>query len=219
MNTSLPTPSIRITELRLLAYLFMIGMAVGPSTHADIPILQSHCSECHSDASAEGEFRLSELGDQPADDNLGRWFQVLERVRAGEMPPTDAGHVTDREQEKLLRFLRDSLNAFRQQENHSSHIRPRRLNNREFQNSVRDVLLIDDHRYESTDSQSAWRLLTSRLRYSWRHAGIQQVSSGTIHHRSPKDCRRYNSVRSAASTEPYRCSARENIWPNISNRT
>ena len=50
--------------------------------------LTKHCLECHGAEKPKGKFRVDKLsadfGDQASRE---RWLNVLNRVRAGEMPP------------------------------------------------------------------------------------------------------------------------------------
>ena len=76
--------------------------------------------------------------------NLQRWLDALERVNAGEMPPAEDSQISTAERTEVLDFLRNSLTDFRSNQDVSTHNSPRRLNNREFENSIRDVLLLED---------------------------------------------------------------------------
>ena len=64
------------------------GVAVADETAAFGGFLEKYCYECHGAEKQKGEVRLdtfgSDLGDEAV---LGRWQDVLEQVRSGEMPP------------------------------------------------------------------------------------------------------------------------------------
>ena len=54
------------------------------------PILKRHCVACHGERKEEGELRLDNLGRDFSNGQLaGRWRDVADRVRLGEMPPED----------------------------------------------------------------------------------------------------------------------------------
>ena len=52
------------------------------------PLLKQHCTECHGPDTQEGELRLDDLGRDFANrQHAGRWRDVADRIRTGEMPP------------------------------------------------------------------------------------------------------------------------------------
>ena len=104
--------------------------------------LQTHCASCHSDDEAQGEFKLTSLGTRPEEGSLRRWLDALDRVKSEEMPPQDDVQITEPERTRLVLFLKEQLARYRKSE--PRRIVPRRMNNREFENSVRDVLMIED---------------------------------------------------------------------------
>ena len=54
------------------------------------PILKRHCLTCHGERKEEGELRLDTLGRDFSNGQLaGRWRDVADRIRLGEMPPKD----------------------------------------------------------------------------------------------------------------------------------
>lgn len=106
-------------------------------------ILQAHCAHCHGGEEPFGRFRISALGDSPGRENIGLWQKSLEFVRAEIMPPAGASTLTDANRRRLIAFLRNELRGKGEQAGRLSQAAPRRLNNRELANSVRDVLKVD----------------------------------------------------------------------------
>lgn len=131
---------------RLCACLLLFGVMLGnwQSVFADQTLLKKHCSKCHAGKDAESEFRLSTLGDRPSDESLQRWLDALDLVRAEEMPPEDESRLSKSDRQKLIAWFKQRLATFRETSRTSRKISPRRLNNREFENSVRDVLMLED---------------------------------------------------------------------------
>ena len=112
---------------------------------ADFELMKQHCGKCHLGADAEGEFKLSSLGKVPDNDSLEHWLNSLDRVKAGEMPPEDESKLTDKDRRKLINYLRRQLEQFDHTQPRSKPTsQPRRMNNREFEASIADVLLIED---------------------------------------------------------------------------
>lgn len=138
--------STRVRELltfvmRSLTFLFIALLLA--SVSADEALLKTHCAECHNDETTKGKFNLSDLGGAPTESSLERWLDALDLVIAEEMPPEDDSTMTESERETLTAFLDTKVRNFETQA-HVVESKPRRLNNREFANSVRDVLLLED---------------------------------------------------------------------------
>lgn len=117
---------------------------LGQQTFADEALLKSHCGKCHGGKKPKGDFDLRSLGDKPNRETVELWETSLDYVRAGEMPPAKQSRLTAPDRERLVRFLDQKMRIYSSQTGGSKRTRPRRLNNREFENSVRDVLLIED---------------------------------------------------------------------------
>ncbi|MEM9368970.1 MAG: DUF1588 domain-containing protein [Planctomycetota bacterium] len=107
------------------------------------PGLQERCGDCHTGEGAEGGFQLDSLGDFPNAKTIGLWVTCVDRITTGEMPPPDADELTEFEREKLLEVLRRIISAHDNGARKNIASVPRRLNNRELANSLRDALLID----------------------------------------------------------------------------
>ncbi|MEM9481534.1 MAG: DUF1592 domain-containing protein [Verrucomicrobiota bacterium] len=111
---------------------------------ASLAILERHCAKCHNEEKAKGKFMLGDLGEDPSSDTLEHWLDVLDLVVAEEMPPEDESTLSASQRNQLIAYLEDRLEKFESATAEVSKSKPRRLNNREFENSVRDVLLIED---------------------------------------------------------------------------
>ncbi len=110
---------------------------------ADVALLKKHCSKCHTGPRPKGDFSLHEMGRAPDQDTADHWTNSLDRVEAGEMPPAKHNKMTDRERERLVRFLRKNVTLYEENLEQPTRIPPRRMNNREFINSVTDVLMLE----------------------------------------------------------------------------
>lgn len=129
---------------RDVSFLIVLLSGLTPSARAEQPLLTAHCAQCHNEKQAEGNFRLSELGEAPTADNLSRWTQMLDLVRTEEMPLEDEGKLSTSDRKSLIAFIKGKLNDYQAANPTVEKIAPRRLNNREFANSIRDVLMIED---------------------------------------------------------------------------
>lgn len=126
----------------LITSLLAAALSVG-SASAGFELLEEHCAVCHNEEKAKGKFELAFLGDAPTADNLDRWLDSLDYVTSEEMPPEDESELSAEDRTTLVNFLEDKVRRF---EGTSLTVAPtqRRMNNREFVNSVRDVLMIED---------------------------------------------------------------------------
>ena len=117
---------------------------LGGGALADQALMKEHCFDCHSADKAKGKFELGFLGEAPTSDNLDRWLDCLDLVTAEEMPPEDDSHLVALDREKIVAYLDGKVRGFEKSADFTEAPKPRRLNNREFSNSVRDVLMIED---------------------------------------------------------------------------
>lgn len=103
--------------------------------------LVEHCYDCHSDEDADGELDLESLIYAPNDRNdLKRWSLIFDRVKKGEMPPRGTPEGKDAFVELMGDTLHTSSIAHQKQR---GRVRSRRLNRREFENTLHDLLGID----------------------------------------------------------------------------
>jgi hypothetical protein len=106
------------------------------------PILQSLCSDCHNQQTAEGRFDLSILsGDLTDHSAFGTWAKIHDRLRDREMPPKDAKQPSDEQRAELLSLLNTNLHAADiARQCREGRALARRLNRDEYQNTLRDLL-------------------------------------------------------------------------------
>ena len=126
-------------------HLFACGIVFFATTHchADIALIKKHCAKCHTGPKPKGDFSLHELRKTADGENVDYWVSSLERVEAGEMPPAKHERLTEEEKSRLQAFLRKQITLYEERVERPTQTPPRRLNNREFENSLRDVLLIE----------------------------------------------------------------------------
>jgi hypothetical protein len=133
------------TSILTFASLWLIASCVSA---ANVPaavrqFVGKHCAECHDDMTAEGDFRIEQLGTDLANqEDRKRWARVLTRVQNGEMPPANR---KDRPALSDSAVALDALRlAFQEQakadQAGGGRVRTRRLNRLEYENTVRDLL-------------------------------------------------------------------------------
>ncbi|WP_236622006.1 DUF1592 domain-containing protein [Novipirellula maiorica] len=106
--------------------------------------MKMHCGKCHLRAEPEGDFNLRSLGSVPSAESIEHWVASVDYVELGEMPPAEENRMTAAERQRLITFLQKKIRGYDAQTADSKRVPPRRLNNREIANSIRDVLMIED---------------------------------------------------------------------------
>ncbi len=110
------------------------------------PLLRRLCFECHEGNSAESSVDLSVFKTlNSVRSNPSQWDQIRGVVRIGAMPPPDADNQpTEEERRKISEWTEQALHAFDCSEpNPPAPITVRRLNNVEYDNTVRDLFQLD----------------------------------------------------------------------------
>jgi len=108
-------------------------------------LLTAHCERCHDAKTQKGKFRVDDL--PFAVDTVEaaeRWQKVLNVLNAGEMPPEGEKLLAAREKADFLDDLANVLVAARKglSDQHGA-ITMRRLNRREYRNTLRELLGVE----------------------------------------------------------------------------
>jgi hypothetical protein len=117
------------------------------------PMLERYCFKCHGSEKAKGGLDLSEYKDyESVKQEPEIWTNVLERVRADEMPPKKAGEMPIGRRNALIAWARrlqpreldcTKLASDRTVNFYQGSVMSRRLNRDEYANTVRDLLGLD----------------------------------------------------------------------------
>ncbi len=105
--------------------------------------LESSCLDCHDADTAEGKLAIPALGTDLSDASVREKFALMhDRVAKRQMPP-DAGDLPDDKRAALL----SALSAFVEQADRADvaangRVPLRRLNRREYEHTLRDILLL-----------------------------------------------------------------------------
>lgn len=139
-----------MNRIFLTTVLLMGGCTI---VRAAVPaeFFRSHCIACHGPDKAKGDLRLDRLPWSPADsDNVEIWQAIVDRIDAGEMPPENQPQPAGAERAKFLATLRSRIASSAEHGKH--HVVLRRLNRRQFRNSLRDLLHIDVDTEDPTEA-------------------------------------------------------------------
>ncbi len=136
---------------RLLSLLAACAMIAAPSSaqepKAVLPqkhqaLLKEHCLACHGPEKQKGKFRVDEIPFTITDNlNAERWQKVLNALNSGDMPPEDEKQVpSDAKADFLDDLAKVMVVARRNLGDTKGVITMRRLNQREYGNTMRELL-------------------------------------------------------------------------------
>lgn len=121
--------------------------------HANVKtFLNQYCAKCHGPDEQKGDRRFDSLPTNIADDNTLVDFQdILDQLNLGEMPPKDEPQPTVERQLTVIAWLTDRIAQFHRKHKAASRETVlRRLNAREYRNTIRDLLHIDMTMFDPT---------------------------------------------------------------------
>lgn len=109
------------------------------------PFVTQYCADCHAGDEAEAGLNVERLLEAPSVPHRRReWQRVLDRVRAGEMPPEEGAQPEPAEREAVLAWLTAELaEPDCTQPQDPGRVALRRLNRVEYQNTIRDLTSVD----------------------------------------------------------------------------
>lgn len=120
-----------------------VGRAVMDQRHK--ALFQETCVSCHGPEKQKGKFRVDDLSFEIKDlETAEKWQKVLNQMNSGDMPPEDEKQPA---KEAKADFLDDLANvmvaARRSLGDQKGVITMRRLNRREYKNTLRELLGVD----------------------------------------------------------------------------
>ncbi|MDF1841389.1 MAG: DUF1592 domain-containing protein [Rubripirellula sp.] len=108
-------------------------------------LLTQYCSACHSGAEPEGNFNIKSLSDDFSGQEIrSQWLRVAEQLRSGTMPPPGERRPGNKKATELLEWIdQQVVDAEKRRRQTSGRSVMRRLNQTEYANTIRDLLLVD----------------------------------------------------------------------------
>jgi hypothetical protein len=108
-------------------------------------LLEEHCQGCHGAEKQKGKFRVDDLSYTLSDSRTAeRWQKILDALNAGEMPPKEEKQPPPQRKADLLDELAHTLVVARKNlSDQHGHIALRRLNQREYKNTLLALLGVD----------------------------------------------------------------------------
>ena len=111
------------------------------------PFLASYCVGCHSGSTPAGQFDISKFDTMASvAKDIGHWNAVANRVAAKEMPPKAVKQPSDEARNLLVSWIDGARVAeARRNAGDPGVVLPRRLNNAEYDYTIRDLTGVDIH--------------------------------------------------------------------------
>ena len=106
---------------------------------------KDYCVRCHNAQKPKGKLRLDDISLTIATvEQADRWQKILNRINSGEMPPEDAKQPEQERKVELLDALSNTLVSARKIiGDQGGRITLRRLNQREYRNTIYDLLGVE----------------------------------------------------------------------------
>ncbi|MEY5026197.1 MAG: hypothetical protein RLZZ244_1725 [Verrucomicrobiota bacterium] len=108
-------------------------------------LFENYCVSCHGPEKQKGKFRLDDLPLSITNlETAERWQKVLNQLNSGEMPPEGEKQLPNAAKTDFLDDLSNAMVAARRTlADQNGLITMRRLNRREYQNTLRDLLGVE----------------------------------------------------------------------------
>jgi len=108
-------------------------------------LFKEHCVSCHDAEKQKGKFRIDDLSFTITDiETAEKWQKVLNQMNSGEMPPEDEKQPANAAKTDLLDDLSNAMVAARRTlSDQNGVITMRRLNRREYKNTLRELLGVE----------------------------------------------------------------------------
>jgi Protein of unknown function (DUF1592)/Protein of unknown function (DUF1588)/Protein of unknown function (DUF1587)/Protein of unknown function (DUF1585)/Protein of unknown function (DUF1595)/Planctomycete cytochrome C len=118
------------------------------SSNSPSELLKRQCFECHGDGAQEGNLDLdkllADLSSSQDESTRETWWKVLMNLRAGTMPPPSShARIPEQDLKKLLAWIKSSGMKIDSDNPDPGRVTLRRLNRREYANTIRDLLGVD----------------------------------------------------------------------------
>jgi hypothetical protein len=109
------------------------------------PFFARYCQSCHTGPKPKGNFRLDSLSVDFGDKaNRERWLTVVERLKAGTMPPKEKPRPPAQDVQAVSSWInRQVEQAVHISSASQGRVVLRRLNRAEYENTIRDLLAVD----------------------------------------------------------------------------
>ena len=108
------------------------------------PLIQQYCADCHNSGKKKGELDFEAVRPEALAGHSDDWERVARKLRARQMPPVGKDRPDEKTYDAVAAQLETALDALEvRHPNPGRTDTLRRLTRTEYQNAVRDLLLVD----------------------------------------------------------------------------
>jgi len=137
-------------SMPLIAVIGLIGVfTVPPVSHAQDPadaqlaVIKQYCVGCHNDKAKTGGVTFQGITASSIAKDPEVFEKAVRKLRGRVMPPPGAKQPDGKAADSLVAWLEDSLDKLPNQQHITDQVVLHRLNRKEYENAVRDLLLVD----------------------------------------------------------------------------
>src|SRR5579875_555559 len=136
-----------ILSLALVGVVARAGRAQAPAGQApgDAPLaaMKQYCVGCHNDKAKTGGVSFQDVTAAKVAQNPKLFEKAVLKLRGRVMPPPGAKQPAGKTVDALVAYLEDTLDKVPDENHITDQVVLHRLNRKEYQNAVRDLLLVD----------------------------------------------------------------------------
>jgi uncharacterized protein DUF1592/uncharacterized protein DUF1588/uncharacterized protein DUF1587/uncharacterized protein DUF1585/uncharacterized protein DUF1595 len=120
-----------------------VPVSPGPATGSPSTFINSYCAACHNSRIRAGGLVLTEMDPTVPADATETWERVLQKLRAGAMPPAGAPRPPASAMQSFIEGLEQRIDAAAAAHPDPGWPGPRRLSRFEYGNVIRDLLALE----------------------------------------------------------------------------
>jgi len=114
-----------------------------PSGDAQLATMKQYCAGCHNDKAKLGGITFEGITAATIAKDPERFEKAVRKLRGRVMPPPGAKQPDSKSVDSLVAWLEDSLDKVPEEAHITDRVVLHRLNRKEYENAVRDLLLVD----------------------------------------------------------------------------
>jgi hypothetical protein len=116
------------------------------------PFLDTYCISCHGEQKQKGDRRFDQLSEEITDDaSLVDFQDIVDQLNLAEMPPKGAKKPSDTERQAAVAWLTSRIQKYHEVRRSSGgYSTLRRLNSREYKNTIRDLFHFNISMFDPT---------------------------------------------------------------------
>lgn len=132
-------PKVRGTLCALPVLLSSLAVPALAQSQQEWGLIERYCMDCHNATDWAGELAFDLIDPKALHQEAETFEKVIRKLRGGLMPPPGQDRPSNEEVAKLATWLADTLDAAVEGQP-AGRVPLRRLNRREYQNAIRDLL-------------------------------------------------------------------------------